>query len=65
MFNSDAEKQEYINNLKQKLEEIDQKALRATRAVAAGTATHQDKLILEDLEDKAQGIREVLENLES
>ncbi len=55
--------QERISELKAQLTEIDGLAIRPLRAIAAGTATNEDREILADLEYRANTCREQLAEL--
>ena len=53
-----------VEQLKNKLNEIDRLAIRPLRAIAAGTDTEEDRSILTDLEDQAQRIRQQMSEIE-
>lgn len=59
---------EYNESKKQKilseLDSIDKKSTRSVRAILSGTGTDEDKLILEDLENKANDLRSQLKQLD-
>ena len=49
--------EEQTEELKNRLDEIDRQAIRPLRAIAAGTATDEDRRILAELEAQAEEIR--------
>ncbi len=49
--------EEQTEELKNRLDEIDRQAIRPLRAIAAGTATDEDRRILSELEAQAEEIR--------
>ena len=49
--------QQKISKLKQQLSELDLQAVRPLRAIAAGTATDEDKSRLAEIESKAEALR--------
>ena len=49
--------EEQTEELKNRLDEIDRQAIRPIRAIAAGTATDEDRRILSELEAQAEEIR--------
>lgn len=49
--------EEQTEELKNRLDEIDRQAIRPLRAIAAGTATDEDRRILAELEAQAKEIR--------
>ena len=53
-----------VEQLKNKLNEIDRLAIRPLRAIAAGTDTEEDRSILIDLENQAKAIRRQLSEIE-
>ncbi len=55
--------EEQTEELKKRLEEIDRQAVRPLRAIAAGTATDEDRSILAELEMQAEKIREEIAEL--
>lgn len=52
--------EEKAEELKAQLDEIDRQAIRPLRAIAAGTATEEDREILTELERQAEEIRKEL-----
>ena len=52
-----------IAELKQQLAELDLQAVRPLRAIAAGTATDEDKSRLAEIESKAEELRAEIANL--
>lgn len=55
--------EEQTEELKNRLDEIDRQAIRPLRAIAAGTATDEDRRILTELEMQAEKIREEIAEL--
>ena len=55
--------EEQTEELKNRLDEIDRQAIRPLRAIAAGTATDEDRRILMELEMQAEKIREEIAEL--
>ena len=55
--------EEQTEELKNRLDEIDRQAIRPLRAIAAGTATDEDRRILAELEMQAEKIREEIAEL--
>ena len=53
-----------VEQLKNKLNEIDRLAIRPLRAIAAGTDTEEDRSILIDLENQAKTLRQQLSEIE-
>lgn len=53
----DRSAEEQTEELKNRLDEIDRQAIRPLRAIAAGTATDEDRRILTELEMQAEEIR--------
>ena len=53
-----------VEQLKNKLNEIDRLAIRPLRAIAAGTDTEEDRSLLIDLENQAKAIRQQLSEIE-
>ena len=49
--------EEQTEELKNRLDEIDRQAIRPLRAIAAGTATDEDRSVLAELEAQAEEIR--------
>lgn len=49
--------EEQTEELKNRLDEIDRQAIRPLRAIAAGTATDEDRRVLAELEAQAEEIR--------
>ena len=56
--------EEQTEELKKRLEEIDRQAVRPLRAIAAGTATDEDREILAELEMQAEEIRAQMAELD-
>ncbi len=56
--------EEQTEELKNRLEEIDRQAVRPLRAIAAGTATDEDREILAELEMQAEEIRAQMAELD-
>lgn len=59
----DLTSEEKIEELKAQLDEIDRQAIRPLRAIAAGTATDEDRETLAELEKQAEDIRAELAEL--
>lgn len=57
---SEQSSEEKTEELKAQLDEIDRQAIRPLRAIAAGTATEEDREILTELERQAEEIRKEL-----
>lgn len=55
--------EEQTEELKNRLDEIDRQAIRPLRAIAAGTATDEDRSVLAELEAQAEKIREEIAEL--
>ncbi len=55
--------EERTEELKKRLDEIDRQAIRPLRAIAAGTATDEDRSVLAELEAQAEKIREEIAEL--
>ena len=55
--------QQKIAELKQQLAELDLQAVRPLRAIAAGTATDEDKSRLSEIESQAETLRSEIANL--
>ena len=56
--------EEQTEELKKRLEEIDRQAVRPLRAIAAGTATDEDRSVLAELEAQAEEIRAQMTELD-
>ena len=56
--------EEQTEELKNRLDEIDRQAIRPLRAIAAGTATDEDRRILAELEAQAEEIRAQMAELD-
>ena len=56
--------EEQTEELKNRLDEIDRQAIRPIRAIAAGTATDEDRRILSELEAQAEEIRAQMAELD-
>ena len=56
--------EEQTEELKNRLDEIDRQAIRPLRAIAAGTATDEDRRILTELEMQAEEIRAQMAELD-
>ena len=56
--------EEQTEELKNRLDEIDRQAIRPLRAIAAGTATDEDRRILSELEAQAEEIRAQMAELD-
>ena len=56
--------EEQTAELKNRLDEIDRQAIRPLRAIAAGTATDEDRRILAELEAQAEEIRAQMAELD-
>lgn len=56
--------EEQTEELKNRLDEIDRQAIRPLRAIAAGTATDEDRRVLAELEAQAEEIRAQMAELD-
>ena len=56
--------EEQTEELKNRLDEIDRQAIRPLRAIAAGTATDEDRSVLAELEMQAEEIRAQMAELD-
>ena len=56
--------EEQTEELKNRLDEIDRQAIRPLRAIAAGTATDEDRSVLAELEAQAEEIRAQMAELD-